>query len=96
MADPHIESLDDLRPDLDPKLRQAIKRALEPRLEDRKISAAEMMAILYEHVAPEDVLERSPVDIYGAAMSHYRLAATRPQGTATVRAFLDRAAEETA
>src|SRR5580765_6747007 len=41
----------------------------------------------YEHVAPEDVLERSPVDVYGAALSHYRLAASRPQGTASVRVF---------
>jgi len=41
----------------------------------------------YEHVAAEDILERSPADVYGAAVSHYRLARSRPQGTATVRVF---------
>jgi len=51
----------------------------------------EELAILlhryYRHVAHEDIAERSPSDVYGAAMSQYRLAAERPQGTASVRVF---------
>src|SRR5689334_24918835 len=39
----------------------------------------------YLHAAPEDLIDRDPVDVYGAALSHYRLAEARPQGTATVR-----------
>ncbi|UQA95133.1 NAD-glutamate dehydrogenase [Streptomyces halobius] len=39
----------------------------------------------YLHTAPEDLTDRDPVDIFGAALSHYRLAETRPQGTANVR-----------
>ncbi|MFG3494473.1 NAD-glutamate dehydrogenase [Streptomyces sp. NPDC047928] len=39
----------------------------------------------YLHTAPEDLADRDPVDIYGAALSHYRLAENRPQGTANVR-----------
>jgi glutamate dehydrogenase len=39
----------------------------------------------YLHTAPEDLLERDPVDVYGAAASHHRLAGRRPQGTAEVR-----------
>ncbi|MFF2013421.1 NAD-glutamate dehydrogenase [Streptomyces sp. NPDC058195] len=39
----------------------------------------------YLHTAPEDVTGRDPVDVFGAASSHYRLAETRPQGTANVR-----------
>ena len=39
----------------------------------------------YLYVAPEDLAQRDPVDLYGAALSHYRLAAERPQGTANVR-----------
>ncbi|MDH6518672.1 glutamate dehydrogenase [Streptomyces sp. SAI-135] len=39
----------------------------------------------YLHTAPEDLTDRDPVDIYGAALSHYRLGETRPQGTANVR-----------
>ncbi|MFJ1745943.1 NAD-glutamate dehydrogenase [Streptomyces sp. NPDC088116] len=39
----------------------------------------------YLHTAPEDLVGRDPVDVFGAAQSHYRLAAHRPQGTANVR-----------
>ncbi|MFE7752223.1 NAD-glutamate dehydrogenase [Streptomyces sp. NPDC057428] len=39
----------------------------------------------YLHTAPEDLGGRDPVDVFGAASSHYRLAENRPQGTANVR-----------
>ncbi|WP_432097331.1 NAD-glutamate dehydrogenase [Streptomyces sp. bgisy100] len=39
----------------------------------------------YLHTAPEDLAGRDPVDLLGAALSHYRLAENRPQGTANVR-----------
>ncbi|MEU6090690.1 NAD-glutamate dehydrogenase [Streptomyces sp. NPDC047085] len=39
----------------------------------------------YLHTAPEDLADRDPVDAFGAAVSHYRLAENRPQGTANVR-----------
>ncbi|WP_411145262.1 NAD-glutamate dehydrogenase [Streptomyces sp. x-80] len=39
----------------------------------------------YLHTAPEDLAGRDPVDVFGAALSHYRLAENRPQGTANVR-----------
>jgi glutamate dehydrogenase len=39
----------------------------------------------YLHTAPEDLAGRDPVDVFGAASSHYRLAENRPQGTANVR-----------
>ncbi|MFG2647352.1 NAD-glutamate dehydrogenase [Streptomyces sp. NPDC048436] len=39
----------------------------------------------YLHTAPEDLADRDPVDVFGAAFSHYRLAENRPQGTANVR-----------
>ncbi|MFF3321979.1 NAD-glutamate dehydrogenase [Streptomyces sp. NPDC002889] len=39
----------------------------------------------YLHTAPEDLTDRDPVDIFGASLSHYRLAENRPQGTANVR-----------
>ena len=47
-----------------------------------------MLAFLqryYLHTAPEDLTDRDPVDVFGAAFSHYRLAENRPQGTANVR-----------
>ncbi|MFE2272438.1 NAD-glutamate dehydrogenase [Streptomyces lavendulae] len=39
----------------------------------------------YLHTAPEDLVDRDPVDVFGTALSHYRLAENRPQGTANVR-----------
>ncbi|WP_281156097.1 NAD-glutamate dehydrogenase [Streptomyces sp. HYC2] len=39
----------------------------------------------YLHTAPEDLAGRDPVDVFGTAYSHYRLAENRPQGTANVR-----------
>ncbi|QDY76996.1 NAD-glutamate dehydrogenase [Streptomyces qinzhouensis] len=39
----------------------------------------------YLHTAPEDLADRDPVDVFGAALSHYRLAENRPQGTAGIR-----------
>ncbi|RDG38698.1 NAD-glutamate dehydrogenase [Streptomyces corynorhini] len=41
----------------------------------------------YLHTAPEDLTSRDPLDIAGAALSHHRLAAGRPQGTASVRVY---------
>jgi glutamate dehydrogenase len=46
-----------------------------------------LLGLYYLHAAPEDLIDRSPVDVYGAVLSHYRLAAHRPQGTATLHAF---------
>ncbi|HEX2176859.1 MAG TPA: NAD-glutamate dehydrogenase, partial [Nocardioidaceae bacterium] len=48
---------------------------------------ASLLPVYYRHVAFEDIEGRSPTDIYGAAVSHFRLASERPQGTATVRVF---------
>ncbi|MFD5759535.1 hypothetical protein ACFWIZ_31185, partial [Streptomyces sp. NPDC127044] len=39
----------------------------------------------YLHTAPEDLTDRDPVDVFGAAFSHYRLAENRPQGPANLR-----------
>jgi glutamate dehydrogenase len=41
----------------------------------------------YQHVAPEDIVGRDPVDVAGAALSNRELALNRPQGTANVRVF---------
>ncbi len=45
----------------------------------------ELLGGYYRHVAPEDLRERSDVDVYGALASHHHLADNRPQGTAQVR-----------
>ena len=45
----------------------------------------DLLIAYYRHVAAEDLVERSPEDLYGALASHHRLAQSRPQGTAAVR-----------
>ncbi|MFD1542096.1 NAD-glutamate dehydrogenase [Nonomuraea guangzhouensis] len=49
--------------------------------------ALSFLRIYYRHVAPEDLLDRSPVDVYGPAMSQKQLAEVRPQGRAMVRVY---------
>jgi glutamate dehydrogenase len=56
-------------------------------------TGAGLLRHFYRHVAPEDVTERSEVDLYGAAMSQYKLASERPQGTARIRVFTPTVAE---
>ena len=46
-----------------------------------------LLPAYYRHVAPEDVIGRGDVDLYGALASHWKLAGDRPQGTARVRVF---------
>ncbi|WP_338143128.1 NAD-glutamate dehydrogenase [Nocardioides pantholopis] len=52
-----------------------------------------LLANYYRHVAPEDLVGRTAVDVYGALASHYRLARQRPQGTAAVRVLTPTLAE---
>lgn len=52
-----------------------------------------LLTAYYRHVAVEDLAGRSDVDLYGAFASHYKLAASRPQGTARVRVFTPTTAE---
>ena len=56
-------------------------------------ATADLLRYYYRHVAVEDIAERSEVDLYGAAMSHYQLASHRPQGTASIRVFTPTVAE---
>ncbi|HEV7847168.1 MAG TPA: hypothetical protein VGO83_13020, partial [Thermoleophilaceae bacterium] len=42
---------------------------------------------LYRWVAPEDVAERDPVDLYGLALGHFNFARERAPGTPKVRVY---------
>ncbi len=48
-------------------------------------SVGSLLRAYYRHVAPEDVIDRTETDLYGALASHYKLAESRPQGRAVVR-----------
>ena len=56
--------------------------------------AAQLIGAYYRHVAPEDLVDRSELDLYGAALSQYKLAAQRPQGTANIRVFTPAVADD--
>jgi serine/threonine-protein kinase len=58
MAEPRLTSLDTLRPDVDRSIRDAVKRALEPRPERRMITAEEMVSILTSVVPADEGRER--------------------------------------
>ena len=45
------------------------------------------LARYYRHVPIEDLAERHPLDLAGAALAHRQLALHRPRGTANVRVF---------
>jgi glutamate dehydrogenase len=49
--------------------------------------ALSFLRVYYRHVAPEDLLDRTPVDVYGPAMSQKQLAEVRPQGRPMVRVY---------
>jgi len=50
-------------------------------------SVPTLLRAYYRHAAPEDLLDRNEVDLYGAVMHHLKSGVERPQGTATVRIF---------
>ena len=57
-------------------------------------TSTQFLRTYFRHVAPEDLLSRSEADLYGAAMSHFDLARSRPQGTANVRALTPNESEQ--
>lgn len=53
MEEPRIPSIDSVRPDLHPSVREAVRRALEPKAERRTLTAEEMVAVL-RAIVPAD------------------------------------------
>ena len=60
-------------------------QAAGPEVPEHELAA--FLARYYRYVADEDLLERDPVDVAGAALSHRAGAARRPAGTTLVRAI---------
>jgi glutamate dehydrogenase len=56
-------------------------------------TSGELIRYFYRHVAVEDLAQRSEMDLYGAAVSQYKAASYRPQGTANIRVFTPTVAE---
>ena len=60
---------------------------------DRGENVARFLRQFYGHVPPEDILARPAEDLYGAALSLWRFAETRPPGQAKVRVINPRLEE---
>src|SRR3954452_2527024 len=58
-----------------------------------KDEVGDLLHAYYRHVAVEDVVDRSAEELYGALVSHFRSAESRPQGTASVHVFTPTLAE---
>ena len=54
---------------------------------DLRSTVQAFIARYYEQVDPEDLQERLPADLYGAALSHWNFARRREPGRSRVRAF---------
>jgi glutamate dehydrogenase len=54
---------------------------------DARSTVQAFIARYYEQVDPEDLQERLPADLYGAALSHWNFARRREPGHSRVRAF---------
>ncbi|MFR9673906.1 NAD-glutamate dehydrogenase [Streptomyces sp. TR06-5] len=75
------------------RLAEAVRVAEQSPLGGRKTKGLRDEALAaylqryYLHTAPEDLTDRDPIDILGAALAHHGLAQDRPQGTANVRVY---------
>jgi glutamate dehydrogenase len=67
---------------------EAVLRLVRTRTTAVKRDVLERFVLRYfGQVDPEDLAERSPADLYGAALSHWNFARRREQGYARVRVF---------
>src|SRR5688572_12398430 len=70
------------------ELLDQLAERLRERLDDRSAALADRFARLYYRgVAPEDLIERDPLDLYGAALAHLRFGEHRRPGEAKVRVY---------
>jgi glutamate dehydrogenase len=65
----------------------ACSRAREHLPEDAAGQAEEFIRQYYRWVAPDDIAERSPLDIYGLALAHFNLARDRAPGATKVHVY---------
>ena len=71
-----------------------VTRARE-RCRDQDVKMVEtFLRHYFANVAPDDLEQRTPDDLYGAALSHWQLARRRAPGEANVRAFTPVAGED--
>ncbi len=74
--------------DLESQLIDTVCERIRTRLPDEQATACETFTRQYYHwVPPEDLADRSPLDLYGAAVAHWNLAQRRRAGQAKVHVY---------
>src|ERR671917_2629119 len=71
----------------DELLDKVVARVREQLPEDQAPQVEEFVRQYYGWVSPEDLSERSPVDVYGAAVAHWNFARQREPGSAKIRVY---------
>ncbi len=71
----------------DELLDKVVARVQEQLPEDQAPQVEEFVRQYYSWVSPEDLSERSPVDVYGAAVAHWNFARQREPGSAKIRVY---------
>ena len=73
---------------LESELVDSVCARVRDRLPDKQAPACEAFVRQYYHwIPPEDLAERSQLDLYGAAVAHWNLAQHRPPGTANIHVY---------
>jgi len=75
---------DDRKAELIERLVELIGQRLQP---SEASLVARFTRLYYRDVAPVDMLERELLDLYGAALAHYRFAQTREPGRPAIRVY---------
>ena len=74
-------------------IEQVAQRILAKLPAEQAADAAEFARQYYAEVAPEDLAERTPEDLYGAAVSHWNFARSFASGAARLRVYNPRLSE---
>src|SRR5215211_3136898 len=71
----------------DELLDKVVERVREQLPEDQAPQVEEFVCQYYAWITPEDLAERSPIDLYGAAVAHWSFARQRTPGSAKIRVY---------
>src|SRR5215216_746180 len=71
----------------DELLDKVVERVREQLPEDQAPQVEEFVRQYYAWITPEDLAERSPIDLYGTAVAHWSFARQRTPGSAKIRVY---------
>src|SRR5919202_5733146 len=71
----------------DELLGKAVDRVWQQLSEEQAPQVEDFVRRYYSWVTPEDLVDRSPVDVYGAAVAHWNFARQRTPGSVKIRVY---------